>query len=519
MQQNYVKNAALLTGSNLLLRLAGMAFRVYLANALGDEGLGLYQLILAFYSVFITLATSGVSVAATRLVTEELSKGPAQARGMIRHLCAVALGLGCAAGAVQYTVAGVAARWWLGDVRAAASLRTLAFSLPFMALAAVLRGAFVALRRVEPNVISQMIEQGFRIAVVLVLLRKWAGADIASRCNAVLLGETLSEVLSTGLMLLFYRGECRRSLCKEHPRRPEQANRRIWEILWPVEGGRCLSSGLRTAENMLVPACLTTYLGAAGGGRTEALAQYGTLKGMALPLLSFPFSLLNSLATLLMPEITEAHIQGRHETLCALLDRMITLTMYAAVAAAALFYVWAEPLAQLLYQSTETGFYIRVMAPIMPLMYLESMVDGAMKGLGEQKASFGYAAWDSVFRIAGVIFLLPRCGMQGFLLVMILSNLFTCMMNARRLIRVTRLRPHPGRWLAAPCTAALPAALTARWVQTAMGKAPVLVQLLVGCTAMALVYLAAAWPLGLGRAAAGALRRPLQTKGKTAPPA
>ena len=37
----------------------------------------------------------------------------------------------------------------------------------------------------------------------------------------------------------------------------------------------------------------------------------------------------------------------------------------------------------------------------MPLMYLESMVDGAMKGIGEQKAAFRYSVWDAVLRIGG----------------------------------------------------------------------------------------------------------------------
>lgn len=507
MRQNYLKNAALLTGSSLILRLAGMAFRIYLANALGDEGLGLYQLILAFYSVFITLATSGVSVAATRLVTEELSRDPAKARGMVRRLAALALGLGSAAGLAQYLLAGIAARWWLGDVRAAASLRTLAFSLPFMALAAVLRGVFLALRKVEPNVVSQLIEQGFRIAVVLWLLRAWAGSDTAARCNAVLLGETLSEALSTGLMLLFYRAECRRSFRSIRPRPPENAGRRIWEILWPVEGSRCLSSGLHTAENMLVPACLAAYLGQEGGGRPQALAQYGVLKGMALPLLFFPFSLLGSLSTLLMPEITEAHVRGQKEKLRALLDRMMTLTMYASVLAGAVFYVWADPIARLLYNSAETGFYIRVLAPVMPLMYLESMVDGAIKGLGEQKAAFGYAAWDSVFRIVGVMLLLPRCGMQGFLFVMICSNLFTCMMNARRLMMAADLRLRAGRWFLAPCAAAAAAVGTAYGLKRLLSGYPLPVQLIAGCLGMALTYTAAAWPLGLGAAAAGAFRR------------
>ena len=74
MRPSYLKNAALLTGADVVLRLAGMGLRIWLANALGGEGMGLYQLVLAVYSLFVTLATSGVSVAATRLMAEELSR-------------------------------------------------------------------------------------------------------------------------------------------------------------------------------------------------------------------------------------------------------------------------------------------------------------------------------------------------------------------------------------------------------------------------------------------------------------
>ena len=49
MRQSYLKNAALMTGADVLLRLAGMGLRIYLANALGGEGMGLYQLVLAVF--------------------------------------------------------------------------------------------------------------------------------------------------------------------------------------------------------------------------------------------------------------------------------------------------------------------------------------------------------------------------------------------------------------------------------------------------------------------------------------
>ena len=40
-RQSYLKNAAILTGTGLLLRAAGMFFRIYIAARIGAEGMGL----------------------------------------------------------------------------------------------------------------------------------------------------------------------------------------------------------------------------------------------------------------------------------------------------------------------------------------------------------------------------------------------------------------------------------------------------------------------------------------------
>ena len=195
MRQSYLKNAALMTGADVLLRLAGMGLRIYLANALGGEGMGLYQLVLAVYALFVTLATAGVSVAATRLMAEELSRGRAEARGMLARLLAAGLGLGVFAMAAQLGLAGLAAAWWLGDARAAGALRAAAFGMPWMAVSAVLRGFFIARRRVEPNVLSQLAEQTVRIGVVYVVLEQGIlrGWDHGRKCTAVLAATALSE--------------------------------------------------------------------------------------------------------------------------------------------------------------------------------------------------------------------------------------------------------------------------------------------------------------------------------------
>ena len=512
MRQSYLKNAALMTGADVLLRLAGMGLRIWLANALGGEGMGLYQLVLAVYSLFVTLATAGVSVAATRLMAEELARSPAEARGMLHCLLLAGAGLGVLALAAQFGLAGLAAKWWLGDVRAAGALRVSSLGLPWMAVSSVLRGFFIARRQVEPNVLSQLAEQTVRIGIVWAALERadTLGWDVGGRCTAVLGATAVSEAVSTGLMALFYRKEARRCFGARPACRPQEPGKRLWDILWPVEGGRCLASALHTAENMLVPACLAVYL-QFSGGRAEAVAQYGNLKGMALPLLTFPFGLLGSLSVLLMPEITQAHLRGQNGRLAALIDRMLRLTGYFSALAGAAFWVWGQPLAEALYGSAEAGSYLVILGPAMPLMYLESMVDGAMKGVGEQKAVFRYSLWDAVLRIAGVMVLLPRFGMKGFLFVILLSSVYTCLANTARLLRVSGMRPALMRWLGAPLLAAGVSAgagvffreMLSGWQAGEMPEQ--LAALCIGCCGMGLAGLAAAWPLGLGAEVRAAL--------------
>ena len=177
------------------------------------------------------------------------------------------------------------------------------------------------------------------------------------------------------------------------------------------------------------------------------MAQYGSLKGMALPLLFFPFSVLGALSGLLMPEITRAHTRGDLPAMRRLIFTMLRLTGAFSLAAGAGFVVFGAPLAQLVYRDAEVGRMVQVLGFVAPFMYLESMVDGVLKGLGEQLATFRYSLVDSAFRILAICFIVPRYGMAGFLGVMIGSNLLTCGLNLQRMLRkIKKPSPHGGRW-------------------------------------------------------------------------
>lgn len=426
----YLQNAMLLTASGLVLRMLGMGFRVVLSAYLGGEGMGLYQLILAVYMVFVSLATAGMNVAATRLAAQSLARGQGMA-ATLRGLCTAALAFGTVAMVAQALLAGPAAHSLLHDARAETALRVLAPSLPFMAVSGALRGCFLAARRVTPNVVTQLIEQLVRMAVAVAGLRVVAQWGAGYGCAAVLLGNTVSEGVSCCLMLLFAARTPEFARRGQEPLHP-YTRRELYEIVLPVTGSRLLGSGLQAVESSLIPLTLSLYT----GSRAVAMTQYGNFKGMALPLLFFPFSVLSALSGLLMPEITRAHTRGDGAGTRHLIGTMLKLTGLFSLAAGACFVAFGPQLAQIVYRDAEVGRYVQVLGFVAPFMYLESMVDGVLKGLGEQLATFRYSLADSLLRIAAIAVLLPRYGIMAFLGIMIVSNLFTFTLNTRRMLKV-----------------------------------------------------------------------------------
>lgn len=427
----YIKNAALLTAAGFVLRVLGMVFRVQIAAYLGSEGMGLYQLILSVYMVFTSLASAGVNVASTRLAAQSLARG----RGMpatLRGLCAAALGFGSVAMLAQMLLAGPIAHYFLHDARAELGLRMLAPSLPFIAVAGAIRGCFLACRRVEPGIIAQLAEQAVRMGVALIGLRMVAQWGAGWGCAAVLLGNTVSEALSCGIVAVFaaFEPAFRRRPGQNEPTHP-YTERELWSIVLPTLGNRLLASGLQAAESSLIPHCLALYL----GDRALAMGQYGDLKGMAMPLLFFPFSVLGALSSLLMPEITRAYTKKDTAAARRLVGRMLRLTGAFAAVAGVGFALFGAPLAIRLYGSAQVGQYVRVLAVAAPFMYLESMIDGVLKGLGEQLATFRYSLINSAVRISAIWLLLPHYGMPAFLGVMVFSNVLTCALNAQRMFK------------------------------------------------------------------------------------
>lgn len=456
MRSTFLKNAALLTATSLILRAVGMAFRVYMSHAVGAEGMGLYQLIVSVYVLVSTFATSGISTAVTRLVTDELVKGScASVKRLLRIACIISLALGFISFATLFLCARPVALWFIKDVRAISALCVLGVGLPFMGLSACLKGYFLARRRAEEQSFSQLIEQACRILCIWLLLSHFGG-DVTTSCACVMVGDTIAEAVSCLFLWLRYQKDTK----ELHHFLPQKGHihavlRPLWNIAAPIAAGRYVTSFLHTAENMLVPNRLALF-----SNRQQAMSSFGNLKGMAIPLLFFPASFLSAFSLLLIPEIADAHARKATRRIHEAISRSLGITFWASIGIAGGFFLLGDSLGLLIYHEQEVGFLIKVLAPLIPVMYVESVADGLLKGLDQQVSTLKFHIIDSSLRIALIFWAVPRYGMAGFLFVMIVSNTLTAFLKIHRLLHVTAMRFHWFKWVLSPMLCiALPVAV------------------------------------------------------------
>lgn len=434
----FIKNAIILTAASLILRFAGIIFKVWLASSIGSEGMGLYQLIFSVYILASTFATSGICTAVTRLIAEELSLGCK--KGVLRILhrsITLTFIIAFISIFLLFFSAEFISSTLLGDVRCTIALKILPFALPFMGLTSCLRGYFIALRRVTPNAFSQIFEQAIRITLVLLLVKKYISYGLAYCCAAVIAGDVAAEILSALLLYVIYKFSKKRlNNLKGRSQIPYKLTSKILDISVPITSGRYLNTALRTVENILVPKNLAKF----ALNSSQALSQFGMIKGMALPILFFPSTLLNSISTLLIPEISESSAKNQRNIVKTTTRSIIKLTSIISFIFASIFLISGEKIGVLIYKNNDVGFLLKCLAPIIPFMYLDSISDGILKGLDQQRFSFKTAISDSVLRIILILLILPKTGLKGFIGIMFFSNFYTCFLNIKRLIEITEIQ-------------------------------------------------------------------------------
>ena len=435
--RTFFLNAISLTASAILMRAIGMLFSAIVANKAGSEAMGLYSLLGSVYAFAITLATAGINLGTTRVISDALGVGDeALAKRSASKAILICMATGGAATLILLAFAGVIGENLLGDARTVTPLRILALTLMPIAICSCLSGYFTAVRRVKVNAAAQVVIQFIRIGATVFFLSFMVDQGTEKACIALVLGGALSEFLSLLFTFSLYLIDRRRLKGKITVENSGGTVKKLLSITLPVTFSACIRSALSMVQHILVPRGLK----ASGRSWEAALSSYGALHGMAMPLILFPSAITSAFSGLLIPEISECCVTGDSERLKRVSYRALTLSLAFSIGVSGIILFFSEQFGMLIYGNAETATYIRIMAPLIPVMYIDSTVDAILKGSGHQVYSMNVNIADTLTACLFALFLIPHLGIWGYVISIYATEILNTSLSLIKMAKISQIK-------------------------------------------------------------------------------
>lgn len=464
MRKSFLSSAIILIIAGFIARLFGFVYRIYLSNLIGAEGMGLYQLVVPVYTAVILTLEAGISISVSKMVAEQQARRNSANSDRIT-ICAFFLvaAAGMLVSVLILLNLDILSRVLLGDERTRLSLIIMVPCIPLVASAAALKGYFYGIQNVMPTAFSQVAEQIVKIGFVMLLTGRLSSNGVEFSCAVATLSSALGEIANMLILaaVCVYRIKMkRRTLRFSAMMRKRVIIARLARQSIPISANRLVVSALAAAENVMIPAML-----ASGGMEYKSSMElFGRLSGMALPLILFPSLVTNSLATTLVPAISESMSLKNFKSVNNKISKSIQITFILGMIFTAMFFSYPDEIGSLIYRHERIGDLLKLLSCTCVFIYLQQTLMGVLNGLGRQALLLRNTVIGSMMRIATVYFMVPVFGIKSYIIGMAASFLVTSLLNLIAIKRMTGLRLDFKSWLLKPALVGGIILLSAKYV-------------------------------------------------------
>lgn len=437
------KDTIKLTAIQMILECMTLCLNLWITQKAGSAAVGMIALVGTFFQFASVASGGGGYICASRFVSEELGKSKGDPERILRYAVSFSLLLGIPAAAGITMTAPYIGEHFFHSSDMASPVRILAFILPIGGITACLKGWCNAVCRISTAAFCDILEFVVKTSVLGMFLLRVQHSDVHSICVMLALSIAAGNGVSLAVLLWdFYTHRIKAQ---------EKADKNFISYLKyavPVFLGGCLTSALSTANDALIPITLRQ----SGSSAESALAQFGIFEAIVIPVLFFPSTVLCVLSGLLLPESARAEAAGKKARLQYLTKRAVSLTMIFSLFVSGVLFMFGEFIAEMMGAEPLAGRMIRLLAPVVPFIYLEIVLEAIIKGIGRQKfSSMNYLAEYAV-RISVVLVCIPLMGFYGIVLSYYLSNILGNSMRLWEVLKITGLTPqHQQRKREEPC--------------------------------------------------------------------
>ena len=374
----------------------------------------------------------GINITSTRIVSEEMAiNNNYGIKKSIIKCILVSLLFGTIASIIFCLNASFIAKICFHNKVGNSIVYLIAIALPMIAISASISGYFTAVRRVYKSVIANFLEYVAKITITIFLLHKYLpSGNIESICFALILGDVLSEVCSFTYNIITFIFDLNHHIEGNYKPQNNSFLYRIFRILLPVAFTSYIRSGLSTLKQLIIPNSLEKN----GIDCDKALAEYGTITGMAMPIVMFPATFLTAVAGLLIPEFSRYYVKKDYAKIKMYSDKLIIGSFLFALLLTGAFIAFGNKLGEIIYNDVSVGIYIKIFAPLIPFMYVDIIIDSILKGLDAQVNVLFINIIDLLVSISFILFFVPVFGIKGFIASIFASEILNLALSLKKLL-------------------------------------------------------------------------------------
>ncbi|HNX28859.1 MAG TPA: polysaccharide biosynthesis protein [Syntrophomonadaceae bacterium] len=448
-KKSFLQGAVILSIAGVLSKILGALYRIPLARLIGAEGMGLYQMAYPIYTTILALATSGVPVAISVIVSNKETQGlSGDSRKLFRVSLVVLLAAGIILSLLVMQSAHFIANSILKQPLAYYPILAVAPAIVFAGLMSVFRGYFQGQQSMMPTAVSQVVEQLFRVAAVLILAIILFPRGLEYAAAGATFGAVVGGIAGLIILCIYYfrfkknDSSSEQNLIYSGTSYTELA-REMVRLAIPVSFGAVVLPLVQMLDAIIVPGRLM----AIGYSTAEATALYGQLSGMAAVLISLPTIFTISIATSLVPAVSESLTRGEKNALNERLNYAFRAGMIIALPCAAGLYILATQISDLLYAAPEAGIPLEPLAFSCIALAAFQLSSAGLQGMGRPEIAMKNLLFTGILKVIFNYTLtgIPALNVKGAAIGTVLAFLIGSLLNIVYLRKITGISYEIGR--------------------------------------------------------------------------
>lgn len=360
--RGFISGVLVLSLSTMLVKVIGLAFKIPMLSFLGTEGMGYFNSAYEIYALLCVIATAGLPVALSILVSSARARGDAAEIKRIYRIARLLFLVLGALGTLAMLLLSREISVFIGNPDAYMSIIAIAPALLFICLASALRGYCQGFGNMVPTALSQLIEAlsklGLGILFAVFAIKK--GYSVPTVSAFAVLGITLGTLLALIYLSIAGRGRAYKLPdAYKKPQKEGSAFRRIISIAFPITLGSLVIGLTRIIDMALIMRRLQDI----GVSIAESNKIYGAYTTLALPVFSLIPALITPVSMALVPQISAALEKRDMETQRSVVEKAMRLTTIFALPASMGVAAFSKPILSLLFGGQEEA--VGISAPLL----------------------------------------------------------------------------------------------------------------------------------------------------------